>query len=86
MSLRTSSPDSTELIFVCGLGWPKLTRFFLSQSGDGFWELWEQETGASKAHPVGCWEDPEGFTERLSAAKLLDEYLSGARIPSLPRG
>lgn len=86
MTLRTSSPDSTELIFVCGLGWPKLTRFFISQTGDDYWELWEQETGASKARPVGGWEDSEGVTEMLAAAKLLDEYLAGLKRPVLPRG
>jgi hypothetical protein len=81
MFSKVLPPDSKELTFICGLGRPEVTRFYLSQRRPGLWEFWAQPADSRAARMVFGWLAEESRSEVEVAKRLLVDYL-GAFQPS----
>jgi len=86
MSYRVLSAESEQLTLICGLGWPEVTRYYLSSRREGMWEFWEQPPGSSRARMVFAWLGEDCPPETDVAKKLLGDYLGTFKAATLPRG
>jgi hypothetical protein len=73
------SPDSPELTFICGLGWPKMERYFLSRRYSGCWDFWVLAPGKKKARQLFARLAEAGTAEDQVAFDSLDFYLENHR-------
>lgn len=86
MAIRILSPESEQLTFICGLGWPEVSRYYLSRAGRGIWEFWEQPAGMSQARLVFAWLPEESRSESEAARHLLGDYLGAFKAATFPKG
>lgn len=80
------SPDSEQLTFICGLGWPELSRYYVSQRQRGLWEFWEQPPAGEEARLVFGWLSEGHQSETEVAKRLLIDYLGTFKAASFPTG
>ena len=86
MANRVLSPDSEQLTFICGLGWPEVSRYYLCTPRPGTWEFWEQPAGIKVARMVFAWLPERDVTEAEAARQLLGDYLGAFKAASYPKG
>jgi hypothetical protein len=86
MANRVLSPDSEQLTFICGLGWPEVSRYYLSRPRRGMWEFWEQPAGLSQARLVFAWLPEEEPSEAEAVRHLLGDYLGAFKATTFPKG
>ncbi len=86
MAYNVLSPESEQLTFICGLGWPEVSRYYLSNRRRGMWEFWEQPAGSRQARMVFAWMSEEGPAEGEVAKRLLGDYLGTFKAAALPKG
>lgn len=86
MAIRLLSPESEQLTFICGLGWPEVSRYYLSKTRRGMWEFWEQPAGISQARMVFAWLPEGSRTETEAARHMLGDYLGAFKATTFPRG
>ena len=86
MATKVLSPESEQLTFVCGLGWPEVSRYYLSRGQRGMWEFWEQPPGSAKARMIFAWLGDEGPPETEVAKRMLGDYLGTFKTAVLPKG
>jgi len=86
MAFEVLSPESEQLTFVCGLGWPEVSRYYLSNRRRGMWEFWEQPPGSRQARMVFGWMDEESPPESEVAKRMLSDYLGTFKAGALPKG
>ena len=79
------SPDSPELTFICGLGWPKMERYFLSRRYPGCWDFWVLAPGKKKARQLFARLAEAGTAEDQVAFDMLDFYLGLHRKLQRPK-
>ena len=86
MAIRVLLPESEQLTFICGLGWPEVSRYYLSKPRRGMWEFWEQPAGMSQARMVFAWLPEDQQTETEAARHLLGDYLGAFKAATFPKG
>jgi len=86
MAYKVLSPESEQLTFICGLGWPKVSRYYLSSRRHGMWEFWEQPPGSSQARMVFAWMGDEAPSESEVAKRMLGDFLGTFKAAALPKG
>lgn len=86
MACTILSPESEQLTFICGLGWPEVSRYYLSKRRRGMWEFWEQPPGSAKARTVFSWMGEESPPEAEVAKRMLSDYLGAFKATALPKG
>ena len=86
MAYKVLSPESEQLTFLCGLGWPEVTRYYLSSRRRGLWEFWEQPPGCQQARLVFGWMAEASPPEAEVAKRLLRDYLGTFKAAALPKG
>jgi hypothetical protein len=86
MAYKVLSPESEQLTFICGLGWPEVSRYYLSSRSQGMWEFWEQPPGSSQARMVFGWLGEGSPPEAEVAKRMLDDYLGTFKEATLPKG
>ena len=86
MTFKVLSPESRQLTLICGLGWPEVSRYYLSNRDGGVWEFWEQPAGSRQARLVFGWVEPNPHRETDIAKRLLIDYLGTFKPERLPTG
>lgn len=86
MACTILSPESEQLTFICGLGWPEVTRYYLSRRRPGMWEFWEQSPASAQARMVFAWMGEESPPEAEVAKRMLSDFLGAFKAASLPKG
>lgn len=86
MPYNVLSPESEQLTFICGLGWPEVSRYYLCNSRRGIWEFWEQPPGSRQARLVFAWMGEESPPESDVAKRMLGDYLGTFKAARLPKG
>jgi len=86
MAYKVLSPESEQLTFICGLGWPEVSRYYLSNRRRGMWEFWEQPPGRRTARMVFAWMDDETPAEAEVAKRMLGDFLGTFKAAALPKG
>jgi hypothetical protein len=78
------SPDSPDLTFICGLGWPKMERYYLSRRYPGCWDFWVLAPGKKKARQLFARLEEASTAEDQVAFESLDFFLEKHRKLTLP--
>ena len=86
MTFKVLSPESRQLTLICGLGWPEVSRYYLSNRDQKVWEFWEQPAGSRQARLVFGWVEPHPQREIDVAKRLLTDYLGTFKPDHLPTG
>lgn len=86
MFAKILPPESKELTFICGLGSPGATRFYLSQRRPGLWEFWAQPPESREARMIFGWLGEESRSEAEVAKRLLVDYLGAFQPARIWRG
>lgn len=86
MTHKVLAPDSEQLTFICGLGWPEVSRYYVSQRQRGFWEFWEQPPGRTEARMIFGWLAEGDRSETDVAKRLLIDYLGTFKAATFPTG
>ena len=86
MAYEVLSPESEQLTFICGLGWPEVSRYYLSQRRRGMWEFWEQSPGNRLARLVFVLMLEDSPAEIEVAKRMLDDFLGTFKASTQPRG
>lgn len=86
MSYRVLSAESEQLTLICGLGWPEVSRYYLSSRRPGMWEFWEQPPDSPRARMVFAWLGEESPPETDVAKRMLGDYLGTFKAATLPKG
>lgn len=86
MAYKVLSPESEQLTFICGLGWPEVSRYYLSNRRQGMWEFWEQPPGSRTARMIFGWMDDESPADAEVAKRMLGDFLGTFKAAALPRG
>ena len=86
MTFKVLSPESKQLTLICGLGWPEVSRYYLSNRHGDLWEFWEQPPASRRARLVFGWLAEGQPTETDIAKRLLGDYLGTFKPGTLPQG
>ena len=86
MTFKVLSPDSKQLTLICGLGWPEVCRYYLSNREGDLWEFWEQPPGSGQARLVFGWLADGAPSENDVAKRLLCDYLGTFKPERMPVG
>ncbi len=86
MVFKVLSPESEQLTFICGLGWPEVSRYYLSNRRPGMWEFWEQPPGSRQARMVFAWMGDDTPPESEVAKRMLADFLGTFKAAVLPQG
>ncbi len=86
MAYKVLSPESEQLTFICGLGWPEVSRYYLSNRRQKMWEFWEQPPGSQHARMVFAWMDDDGPAAGEVAKRMLGDFLGTFNAATRPRG
>ena len=86
MVYRVLSAESEQLTLICGLGWPEVSRYYLSSRRRGMWEFWEQPPGSRQARMVFAWMGEDSPPESEVAKRMLGDYLETFKAATLPKG
>lgn len=86
MVYKVLSPESEQLTFICGLGWPGVSRYYLSQRQQGLWEFWEQAPATRETRMIFGWLADGSQSETEVAKRLLIDYLGTFKAATFPTG
>jgi len=86
MASKLLSPESEQLTFICGLGWPEVSRYYLSHRRQGMWEFWEQPAGSRQAGMVFGWLADDKPREAEVAKRLMGDFLGTFKATNEPKG
>ena len=86
MAYKVLPPESEQLTFICGLGWPEVSRYYLSNRRQGMWEFWEQSPRSQQARMVFAWLGEDSPPELEVAQRMLGDYLGTFKAAALPKG
>jgi len=86
MAYKVLSPESEQLTFICGLGWPEVSRYYVSQRQQGLWEFWEQPPDSKEARMIFGWLAEGNRSETEVAKRLLVDYLGTFKAATFPTG
>jgi len=79
MPHEPKSPDSPDLTFICGLGWPKTERYYMSRRYPGCWDFWVLAPGEDKARQLFARLDEASSVRATHRPRGSERYRRGPR-------